>query len=70
MGLNLICMDHTIQTIYICPMHPEVRQTGPGKCLKCGMALVIVDEKSIRPIITVVEDFGMAFLALVLLWIS
>jgi Cu+-exporting ATPase len=24
---------------YICPMHPEVRQKGPGSCPKCGMAL-------------------------------
>ncbi len=24
---------------YTCPMHPEVRQTGPGACPKCGMAL-------------------------------
>ncbi len=24
---------------YTCPMHPEVRQPGPGSCLKCGMAL-------------------------------
>jgi P-type Cu+ transporter len=24
---------------YTCPMHPEVRQTGPGNCPKCGMAL-------------------------------
>jgi Cu+-exporting ATPase len=26
-------------TIYTCPMHPEIRQVGPGKCPKCGMAL-------------------------------
>ncbi len=26
-------------TIYICPMHPEVRQVGPGSCPICGMAL-------------------------------
>ncbi|HZM00759.1 MAG TPA: heavy metal translocating P-type ATPase [Planctomycetota bacterium] len=26
-------------TTYTCPMHPEVRQTGPGHCPKCGMAL-------------------------------
>lgn len=26
-------------TIYTCPMHPEVRQEGPGDCPKCGMAL-------------------------------
>ncbi len=24
---------------YTCPMHPEVRQFGPGACPKCGMAL-------------------------------
>jgi len=24
---------------YTCPMHPEVRQIGPGDCPKCGMAL-------------------------------
>lgn len=24
---------------YTCPMHPEVRQKGPGTCPKCGMAL-------------------------------
>ena len=24
---------------YTCPMHPEVRQQGPGVCPKCGMAL-------------------------------
>jgi len=26
-------------TIYTCPMHPEVRQIGPGACPLCGMAL-------------------------------
>jgi len=26
-------------TIYTCPMHPEVRQPGPGSCPICGMAL-------------------------------
>ncbi len=25
--------------IYTCPMHPEIRQTGPGTCPICGMAL-------------------------------
>jgi Cu+-exporting ATPase len=24
---------------YTCPMHPEIRQRGPGSCPKCGMAL-------------------------------
>src|SRR5262245_25833547 len=27
------------QTIYTCPMHPQVRQVGPGNCPICGMAL-------------------------------
>jgi Cu+-exporting ATPase len=26
-------------TTYTCPMHPEIRQRGPGTCPKCGMAL-------------------------------
>jgi Cu+-exporting ATPase len=25
--------------IYTCPMHPEIRQRGPGSCPLCGMAL-------------------------------
>ena len=26
-------------TIYTCPMHPEIREVGPGTCPICGMAL-------------------------------
>lgn len=29
--------------IYTCPMHPEVRQRGPGPCPACGMALEPAD---------------------------
>ena len=29
----------TKNTIYTCPMHPEIRQVGPGACPICGMAL-------------------------------
>ena len=29
-------------TIYTCPMHPEIRQDGPGACPICGMALELV----------------------------
>jgi hypothetical protein len=25
--------------VYTCPMHPEVQQSTPGKCPKCGMNL-------------------------------
>lgn len=28
-----------LEKIYTCPMHPEVRQKGPGSCPICGMAL-------------------------------
>ena len=27
------------ESMYTCPMHPEIRQRGPGSCPKCGMAL-------------------------------
>ena len=30
---------HPDDTIYTCPMHPEIRQVGPGHCPICGMAL-------------------------------
>jgi Cu+-exporting ATPase len=37
--------DHShAHGIYTCPMHPEVRQHGPGNCPKCGMTLVPVDQ--------------------------
>jgi YHS domain-containing protein len=26
--------------VYVCPMHPEVHQVGPGTCPKCGMDLM------------------------------
>jgi hypothetical protein len=29
---------HAVQ--YFCPMHPEVVQSSPGDCPKCGMKLV------------------------------
>ena len=31
--------SHEESVEYTCPMHPEVRQIGPGSCPKCGMAL-------------------------------
>jgi len=33
--------DEPIQAgmIYTCPMHPDIRQTKPGNCPKCGMTL-------------------------------
>jgi Cu+-exporting ATPase len=29
--------------VYTCPMHPEIRQVGPGACPICGMALEPLD---------------------------
>ena len=26
--------------VYLCPMHRDVRQQGPGKCPRCGMDLL------------------------------
>ena len=31
--------DSAPGTIFTCPMHPEIRQVGPGACPICGMAL-------------------------------
>ncbi len=31
--------ESAVGAIYTCPMHPEVRQAGPGSCPVCGMAL-------------------------------
>ena len=31
------------KAIYTCPMHPQIRQIGPGACPICGMALEPVD---------------------------
>ena len=39
---NHNCTDalcYSAQSLYTCPMHPEIRQNGPGSCPKCGMAL-------------------------------
>jgi Cu+-exporting ATPase len=30
---------HEEAETYACPMHPDIRQAGPGTCTKCGMAL-------------------------------
>ncbi len=45
-GPQAAAATHTIQagsipadTIYTCPMHPEIRQAGAGHCPICGMAL-------------------------------
>ncbi len=33
--------------VYTCPMHPEIRQSGPGSCQKCGMALEPIEPSAV-----------------------
>jgi P-type Cu+ transporter len=40
--------DAAPDAIYTCPMHPEIRQRGPGACPICGMAL--------EPAVVTLED--------------
>lgn len=35
----LVATAGEAETVYTCPMHPEVEQHGPGACPICGMAL-------------------------------
>ena len=48
-------------TIYTCPMHPEIRQEGPGSCPICGMALepetVSLDDKPDPELIDMTRRF-------------
>jgi Cu+-exporting ATPase len=51
-------------TIYTCPMHPEVRQVGPGSCPICGMALepeqVSLDDAPDPELIDMIRRFWIA----------
>jgi Cu+-exporting ATPase len=51
-------------TVYTCPMHPEVRQVGPGSCPICGMALepamVSADEGPNHELIDMTRRFWIA----------
>jgi Cu+-exporting ATPase len=50
--------------IYTCPMHPEIRQQGPGACPICGMALepatVTLDEGPNSELIAMTRRFWIA----------
>jgi Cu+-exporting ATPase len=55
--------------VYTCPMHPEIQQTGPGSCPKCGMALepmdIVIDEMENEELQDMMKRFkGSAVLAL------
>lgn len=38
--------DHSKESVYTCPMHPEIRENKPGSCPICHMKLVKVASKS------------------------
>ena len=46
---------------YTCPMHPEVRQKGPGSCPICGMALEPVDAAHVEERNLELEDMTRRF---------
>jgi Cu+-exporting ATPase len=46
---------------YTCPMHPEVRQKGPGSCPLCGMALEPVDAAHVEERNVELEDMTRRF---------
>ena len=39
-GIAKPASDNRTAQIHTCPMHPQIRQPGPGRCPICGMALV------------------------------
>jgi Cu(I)/Ag(I) efflux system membrane fusion protein len=41
---------------YTCPMHPSVRQVGPGKCPICGMDLVPVKKEQQNQGVVLIDD--------------
>lgn len=36
---SFVQLPQSVNGTYTCPMHPEIRQNGPGSCPICGMAL-------------------------------
>jgi hypothetical protein len=35
-----VASDGAPAGVYVCPMHPDVTSSAPGRCPKCGMDLV------------------------------
>jgi hypothetical protein len=46
-GIALAQQSVTLPT-HVCPMHPDVRTSGPGTCPRCGMVLVPIDPLEVR----------------------
>ncbi len=45
----VVAQSNSQQTFYTCVMHPEIHSPKPGKCPKCGMALVKEKPKTTTP---------------------
>lgn len=46
----LYAQQPTLPITYTCPMHPEIQETKPGNCPKCGMKLVKdVKQDTVKP---------------------
>jgi Cu+-exporting ATPase len=61
--------------IYTCPMHPEVRQKGPGNCPICGMALepeeISLDDEENPELVDFTKRFKVSvFLSVPLLFLA
>ena len=41
--------SRTAESVYVCPMHPNVRQTTPGTCPECGMSLELMSSEPNAP---------------------
>lgn len=50
-GAQASDIDH-----YTCPMHPSVKQEGPGKCPICGMDLTPVTKEQQRQGVVLIDD--------------
>lgn len=55
-SMTVSATQHVVQppAIYTCPMHPQIRQTSPGSCSICGMALVeagIASASMLKPLV-------------------
>ena len=42
-------VEELLQTVYTCPMHPEIKSNIPGNCPKCGMKLVVQKQAVKKP---------------------
>jgi len=46
-GHNIPLQQNPQPVVYTCPMHPEIQNSKPGNCPKCGMKLVVQKKKTV-----------------------